>query len=217
VDGLLWGGQARNRRREPVAAGETVGVFLVFSMARLGGGDLFKRKFVRIYGKTLSEEAIRFTVADDRNEIGNLQIPPLIFVGVAFCKNVLVGASRHVHRVPGIARALKRYFPSIWAVFRGAIVGTPRRTSGPAIHASGATLVAFMQFGEWGTTRSSSSGRDVLVAETLGGLGGSRKWLSAAADGMKHGDGTCPWGCCFSSAWDVGACGKFLLAIPLLP
>ncbi|WMD21684.1 AI-2E family transporter [Achromobacter seleniivolatilans] len=130
-DFLLWGSKG-------VAAfiGQaTMGVFLVFFL--LLSGNAFKRKFVKVAGKTLSQKKISVHMLDQINSSIHM------YMAMMLVTNVVLGVlSWIVFRLLGLENA------ATWAIVAGALHIIPY--FGPLLTAVGTGLAALVQFGEIG-------------------------------------------------------------------
>jgi predicted PurR-regulated permease PerM len=189
--GLVWSG------------GKTVGVavtqvmavvFLVFFM--LASGDLFKRKIVKIAGKTLSEKKITVEAIDEIDR----QIRRYLLVVVV--SNALVGLGTWLaFRMLGVSYA------ELWGVSAAVIHTAPY--FGPAIIAAGSLVAAFVQFGDWSRALA-VSGASIAVATLVGSVFAT--WLASRETRMNT---TATFVGLLFFGWIWGLWGV-LLAIPLL-
>ena len=106
-------------------------VFLVFFL--LLGGDMFKRKLVRLAGPTLSKRRITVTILDDIN--GSIQKYMLMLVATNL---LVILLSWLVFHFIGLDNA------GAWAVAAGLLHVVPYL--GPAVAAGATAMAAFMQF-----------------------------------------------------------------------
>lgn len=130
-DFLLWGSKG-------VAAfiGQaTMGVFLVFFL--LLSGNAFKRKFVKVAGKTLSQKKISVHMLDQINSSIHM------YMAMMLVTNVVLGVLSWIaFRLLGLENA------ATWAIVAGALHIIPY--FGPLLTAVGTGLAALVQFGEIG-------------------------------------------------------------------
>ena len=128
VGDFLWVG---SKGAVGVLAEATMVVFLAYFL--LVGGDMFKRKLVRLTGPTLSNKKITVQILDDIND----SIQKYLFM--MLLTNVLVGLLAWVaFSWIGLANA------GAWAVAAGLFHLVPYL--GPAVIAGAAGMAAFMQF-----------------------------------------------------------------------
>lgn len=147
-DLLLWGSKG-------VAAfvGQaTMGVFLVFFL--LLSGNAFKRKFVKVAGKTLSQKKISVHMLDQINSAIHR------YMAMMLVTNLVLGVLSWVaFRLLGLENA------TTWAVVAGALHIIPY--FGPLLTAVATGIAALMQFGEIGPALA-VAGSSVAIALLIG-------------------------------------------------
>jgi predicted PurR-regulated permease PerM len=188
---LIWSG------------GKTVGtaitqvmavIFLVFFM--LASGDLFKRKIVKIAGKTLAQK--KLTV----ETIGEIDRQVRRYLVVVLVSNLLVGLGTWLaFRLMGVAYA------ELWGVVAAVLHTAPY--FGPALVAGGSLLGALVQFGDW-THAIAVAGASIGVATLVGSVFAT--WLASRRTRM---NATATFVGLLFFGWIWGLWGV-LLAIPLL-
>ena len=135
--------------------GQTVMVlFLVFFL--LLSGDTFRRKFIKLAGRTLSEKKISVHMLDAINKSIQHYMAMLLVtnLGLAF-------ATWIAFRLIGLENA------GTWAVVAGALHLVPY--FGPVIVAICTGVAAFMQFGSWGPALLTAAA-SLAVATIIGTL-----------------------------------------------
>ncbi|RXZ34066.1 AI-2E family transporter [Oxalobacteraceae bacterium CAVE-383] len=135
--------------------GQTVMVlFLVFFL--LLSGDTFRRKFIKLAGRTLSEKKINVHMLDEINKSIQRYMAMLLVTnaGLAF-------ATWIVFRLIGLENA------GTWAVAAGALHMVPY--FGPVIVAVCTGVAAFLQFGTWGPALLTAAA-SLSVATLIGTL-----------------------------------------------
>ncbi|MPS77307.1 MAG: AI-2E family transporter [Achromobacter sp.] len=153
---LLWGSKG-------LAAflGQAImSVFLVFFL--LLSGNAFKRKFVKVAGKTLSQKKISVHMLDQINSSIHMYMAMMLVTNVAL--GVL---SWGAFRMLGLENA------ATWAVVAGALHIIPY--FGPLLTAVGTGIAALMQFGEIGPALQ-VAGSSVVIALLIGVL--VTTWMS---------------------------------------
>lgn len=189
--GLVWQGG----KGAIVAATQVmVVIFLVFFM--LASGDLFKRKVVKIAGRTLSEKKITVEMIDEID----LQIRRYLMV--VLVSNVMVGVGTWI-----AFRMLGLHYAELWGVFAAVLHTAPY--FGPAIVAGASLVGGFLQFGEW-TMAFAVSGASILVASLVGSV--FQTWLASRQSRM---NATATFIGLLFFGWIWGLWG-ILLGIPLL-
>ncbi|MGE8641551.1 MAG: AI-2E family transporter, partial [Achromobacter sp.] len=147
-DFLLWGSKG-------VAAfiGQaTMSVFLVFFL--LLSGNAFKRKFVKVAGKTLSQKKISVHMLDQINSSIHR------YMAMMLVTNVALGLmSWAAFRLLNLENA------ATWAVVAGALHIIPY--FGPLLTAVGTGIAALIQFGEIGPALA-VAGSSVAIALLMG-------------------------------------------------
>lgn len=147
-DFLLWGSKG-------VAAfiGQaTMSVFLVFFL--LLSGNAFKRKFVKVAGKTLSQKKISVHMLDQINSSIHR------YMAMMLVTNLALGLMSWVaFRLLGLENA------ATWAVVAGALHIIPY--FGPLLTAVGTGIAALIQFGEIGPALA-VAGSSVAIALLMG-------------------------------------------------
>jgi len=147
-DFLLWGSKG-------VAAfiGQaTMSVFLVFFL--LLSGNAFKRKFVKVAGKTLSQKKISVHMLDQINSSIHQ------YMAMMLVTNLALGLmSWAAFRLLGLENA------ATWAVVAGALHIIPY--FGPLLTAVGTGIAALIQFGEIGPALA-VAGSSVAIALLMG-------------------------------------------------
>jgi len=189
--GLIWSGG----KQVVVVVTQTLAVlFLVFFM--LASGDLFKRKIVKIAGKTLSEKKITVEMIDEID----LQIRR--YLVVLLVSNVLVGVGTWVaFRILGVNYA------ELWGV--GAAILHTAPYFGPAIIAALSLIAGFLQFNDW-SKAFLVSGVSIGVATLVGSVFAT--WLASRQTQMNT---TATFIGLLFFGWIWGLWGV-LLGIPLL-
>jgi predicted PurR-regulated permease PerM len=135
--------------------GQTVMVlFLVFFL--LLSGDTFRRKFIKLAGRTLSEKKISVHMLDEINKSIQRYMAMLLITNFA-----LAVATWIVFRLIGLDNA------GTWAVVAGALHLVPY--FGPLIVAVCTGVAAFMQFGTWPQALL-TAGASLAVATLIGTL-----------------------------------------------
>lgn len=138
----------------------TMSVFLVFFL--LLSGNAFKRKFVKVAGKTLSQKKISVHMLDQINSSIHMYMAMMLVTNVAL--GVL---SWGAFRMLGLENA------ATWAVVAGALHIIPY--FGPLLTAVGTGVAALMQFGEIGPALQ-VAGSSVVIALVIGVL--VTTWMS---------------------------------------
>jgi len=169
-------------------------VFLVFFM--LASGDLFKRKFVRMFGDTLSQKKITVQMIDE------IDAQIRRYLVVLLVANVLVGLGTWI-----VFRLMGVNYPELWGLAAGVIHTAPY--FGPAIIAVASLVAGFLQFGNWGHAFL-VAGASILVATIVGSVFAT--WLSARQTRMNT---TSTFVGLLFFGWIWGLWG-ILLGIPLL-
>jgi predicted PurR-regulated permease PerM len=135
-----------------VVAQASVVLFLAFFM--LVSGDMFKRKFVKMAGTTLSQKKISVHMLDEINR----QIQR--YMVMLFITNAMVGALTWV-----LLRGLHVDNAGTWALAAAALHLVPY--FGAVLIAVCIGLAAFMQSGDFGTAAMAAGG-SLLVATLIG-------------------------------------------------
>lgn len=188
---LIWEG---GKGAAVVATQVMVVLFLVFFM--LASGDMFKRKIVRLAGKTLSEKKITVQMID---EIDN-QVRRYLLV-LLVC-NLLVGLGTWLS-----FRMLGVEYAELWGLTAGVMHTAPY--FGPAIIALASLVAAFMQYHEW-PRAFLVAGVSIGVTTLVGSVFAT--WLSARQTRMNT---TATFVGLLFFGWIWGLWGV-LLGIPLL-
>ena len=130
---LWWGSMG-------LLAGASQAVMILFlSFFFLASGDLYRRKLVKITGPSFEKRKITVQILDQIDR----QIEAFLLVQVF--TSVIVGAATYVaFRWVGLEQA------AVWGVAAGVLNSIPYL--GPVIVTGGTAFVAFMQFGDLGTT-----------------------------------------------------------------
>ena len=145
---LLWG----SKGLAAFVGQATMGFFLVFFL--LLSGNAFKRKFVKVAGKTLSEKKISVHMLDQINSSIHMYMFMMLVTNVA-----LAFLSWIAFRLLGLENA------ATWAVAAGALHIIPY--FGPLVTALGTGVAALIQFGEIGPALS-VAGASVAIAVLIG-------------------------------------------------
>ncbi|MFJ1299075.1 AI-2E family transporter [Pseudomonadota bacterium AL_CKDN230030165-1A_HGKHYDSX7] len=145
---LLWG----SKGLAAFVGQATMGFFLVFFL--LLSGNAFKRKFVKVAGKTLSEKKISVHMLDQINSSIHMYMFMMLVTNVA-----LALLSWIAFRLLGLENA------ATWAVAAGALHIIPY--FGPLVTALGTGVAALLQFGEIGPALA-VAGASVAIAVLIG-------------------------------------------------
>jgi predicted PurR-regulated permease PerM len=189
-DYLVWGSMGL----VAIAGQLTLLMFLVFFL--LASGDTYKRKVVKIAGKTLSQKKVTVEILDDINQ----QIERFLLVQ-AFT-SVLVGVASYV-----VFRWFGLNHPGIWALAAGLFNSIPYL--GPIVVTVGVFAVALLQFENFAQPFAVSIA--ALVVTSLEGML-LTPWLTSRAAQMNAVAvfiGLLFW------SWVWGVWGM-LLAVPML-
>jgi len=155
-DFLLWG----SKGLAAFIGQATMGVFLVFFL--LLSGNAFKRKFVKVAGKTLSQKKISVHMLDQINNAIHL------YMAMMLVTNLVLGLLSWVaFRLLGLENA------ATWAVVAGALHIIPY--FGPLLTAVATGIAALVQFGEVGPALA-VAGSSVAIALLIGVL--VTTWMS---------------------------------------
>lgn len=147
-DILLWG----SKGLAAFLGQATMGVFLVFFL--LLSGNAFKRKFVKVAGKTLSQKKISVHMLDQINSAIHR------YMAMMLVTNLVLGLlSWGVFRLLGLENA------ATWAVVAGALHIIPY--FGPLLTAVATGIAALVQFGELGPALA-VAGSSVAIALLIG-------------------------------------------------
>ncbi|EHK67992.1 AI-2E family transporter [Achromobacter arsenitoxydans] len=131
TDILLWG----SKSVASFVGQATMCVFLVFFL--LLSGNAFKRKFVKVAGKTLSQKKISVHMLDQINSSIHMYMAMMLVTNVA-----LALLSWAAFRLLGLENA------ATWAIVAGALHIIPY--FGPLLTAVGTGIAGLVQFGELG-------------------------------------------------------------------
>lgn len=189
--GLVWAG---GKGVAIVMSQVLAVIFLVFFM--LASGDLFKRKIVKLAGKTLSEKKITVEMIDEID----LQIRRYLMV--VLVSNILVGVGTwFTFRLMGVNYA------ELWGLSSAILHTAPY--FGPALIAAAAFIAGFLQFQDW-SQAAMVSGVSILVATLVGSVFAT--WLASRQTQMNT---TATFIGLLFFGWIWGLWGV-LLAIPVL-
>ncbi|WP_313621971.1 AI-2E family transporter [Achromobacter sp.] len=145
---LLWG----SKNVAAFVGQATMCVFLVFFL--LSSGNAFKRKFVKMAGKTLSQKKISVHMLDQINSSIHMYMAMMLVTNV-----VLALLSWVAFRMLGLENA------ATWAIVAGALHIIPY--FGPLMTAMGTGVAGLVQFGELGPALAVSMS-SVAIALLMG-------------------------------------------------
>jgi predicted PurR-regulated permease PerM len=189
-DYVMWGSYN-------IAAGVGQLVLILFlTFFLLASGDLYRRKFVKIAGPSLSRKKITVRVLEEINQ----QIEWFLIIQL-FTSAVVGVASWAAFRWIGLEQA------GLWGFLAGIFNSIPY--FGPVIVTSSVAVIAFLQFGAFAPTLTAAA--LALAITTLEGML-LTPWLTSRA-GRLHGVAVFVGPLCWGGQWNVWG---VQLAVPML-